>query len=360
MRILAHLAGDVPEMAAAELRAAFEAHGAALRVLRETPRFVDADVDLLYDDVRRVFERLGLCHLGARHLFDGAPAHWTDGARECCLPGGQTFAVRAVRVDESAPWRGPDVEREVGSLLSAQGAVVELRRPATVVRAFLLDDTVYVGEQLWDSDPKALRERHVEHRPFFSPVSLEPRLARALVNLARGAPGRTLYDPFCGTGGILLEAAALGLRVVGSDLDERMVEGSGANLAHFGFSGTLFPSHVRDAPARLRAHGVEAVDAIVTDLPYGRSATTGREKLGELYPKAFEAAARVLKPGGFAVVGMAEDRGAEAAAFGLRTVGRFAVRAHRSLTRHFVLLRRAEPPTESPSPGDGKPVTNTY
>ncbi len=49
-----------------------------------------------------------------------------------------------------------------------------------------------------------LEARKVTHRPFSLPISLHPKLARALVNLARVPMGGVLLDPFCGTGGILL------------------------------------------------------------------------------------------------------------------------------------------------------------
>ena len=47
-------------------------------------------------------------------------------------------------------------------------------------------------------------------RPFFRPVSLEPRLARAAVNIAAGVDEGYVVDPMCGTGGILIESALTG------------------------------------------------------------------------------------------------------------------------------------------------------
>ena len=68
-------------------------------------------------------------------------------------------------------------------------------------------------------------------RPFFKPVTLDPRLARLLVCLSfsRGKPS-VIVDPFCGTGGIAIEASNLGLQVLASDLDSRMVEGTRTNM----------------------------------------------------------------------------------------------------------------------------------
>lgn len=63
---------------------------------------------------------------------------------------------------------------------------------------------------------------------------LPPKLARAMVNLAIGNKSSgLLYDPFCGTGTVLVEALELGLDVVGSDLDQQAVIGATTNLAWF-------------------------------------------------------------------------------------------------------------------------------
>lgn len=326
-------------MAAAEFRALLEAHEAPWVSLASTPRFLDGHAELFADQAPTLIERLGLSHLVCMHLFDGTPGAWSEGSRDCCLPLGARLGVRHVRVDEDAPWSGSQIEREVGALLG-KGRRIDLEHPELWVRAFLLKDRIYVGQQLWESDPKALAARHVDQRPFFSPVSLEPRLARALLNLARVPTGGTVYDPFCGTGGLLLEAAQMGLRAVGSDLDPRMVEGSRRNLDHYGFSAQLFAADIGRAPEELAARGIPPVDAVVSDLPYGRSATTGKEPRAELYERAFGAVASAVRPGGHVVLGLPNASSVEAAGRNLRRVERFEVRAHKSLTRHFAVYRR--------------------
>jgi tRNA (guanine10-N2)-dimethyltransferase len=79
---------------------------------------------------------------------------------------------------------------------------------------------------------------------------LPPKLAQIIVNLANGplpkppkpdkngvcadpdtgAKGKTVLDPFCGTGVILQEASLMGYDVYGTDLDPRMVTYTEANL----------------------------------------------------------------------------------------------------------------------------------
>ena len=78
----------------------------------------------------------------------------------------------------------------------------------------------------------ALRAPNVDHdvaesltHPFHShPARLHPATARVLVELVAGigiggGRGRTLLDPFCGSGTVLVEARAAGLRAAGIDLN---------------------------------------------------------------------------------------------------------------------------------------------
>lgn len=55
---------------------------------------------------------------------------------------------------------------------------------------------------------------------------LPPKLAQIMINLGQ-AP--LVFDPFCGSGTILMEAMLMGLSVIGSDVDYKMVEGSKQN-----------------------------------------------------------------------------------------------------------------------------------
>jgi tRNA G10 N-methylase Trm11 len=74
-------------------------------------------------------------------------------------------------------------------------------------------------------------------KPFASPHKgmLPPKLARILVNLALGhlpqkPASPILYDPFCGTGTVLIEALLRGCQVIGSDIDQKSVAGTLENL----------------------------------------------------------------------------------------------------------------------------------
>ena len=60
---------------------------------------------------------------------------------------------------------------------------------------------------------------------------LPPKLARIMVNMAVGQHSKVLvYDPFCGSGTVLMEALMRGCDGLASDLDTKAVQGTQANL----------------------------------------------------------------------------------------------------------------------------------
>jgi tRNA G10 N-methylase Trm11 len=98
-------------------------------------------------------------------------------------------------------------------------------------------------------------------KPYNISSSLPSRMSRALVNLVI-PQAHSLLDPCCGTGSILLEAQALGIKAYGVDQNKRMVGMARENLAYFGYD-----AEVEYADARTCQ---QTADALVTNLPYGR------------------------------------------------------------------------------------------
>jgi predicted RNA methylase len=98
-------------------------------------------------------------------------------------------------------------------------------------------------------------------KPYRTSTSLSSQLARALVNLVT-PQARSLIDPCCGTGSILLEAHLLGLQTYGADANRETAWRARQNLAHFGYQVVV--DHVEIQGCQRKA------DGLVTDLPYGR------------------------------------------------------------------------------------------
>jgi tRNA (guanine10-N2)-dimethyltransferase len=173
---------------------------------------------------------------------------------------------------------------------------VALRDPDTELHAFVLPGGVWWGRLRQRVSDSAFAARLTQRRPFFRSYGMQPRKARCLVNLSGVQPGERLLDPCCGTGSYLIEAALMGVEAYGSDIDPRAVAGAHANLEALGLA-----AHLRQLDAcALETWGV-TFDAIVSDLPYGVSASLAGRGMIELYREILRAAALVLPRGRVAV-----------------------------------------------------------
>jgi tRNA G10 N-methylase Trm11 len=141
---------------------------------------------------------------------------------------------------------------------------------------------------------------------------LPPKLARMMVNLTGAPKDEALLDPFCGSGTILTEAADLGYRkLVGSDISEKAVSDTKLNMAWIvrernlqGVNMNVFASDVKDLPMKLP----EGAVSVIISEPFLGPPMKGDEsdqkihfmylELMGLYRRAFNAFAKILKPGG--------------------------------------------------------------
>ncbi len=128
------------------------------------------------------------------------------------------------------------------------------------------------GLTLWVQDYSGQTARDYD-RPHADPRSgmLPPKLARMIVNLARGPNARTLLDPFCGSGGTLMEALLVGLSPTGMDRDFETVRAARANCEWLmeRFNGSFpVPSFTQgDATEMHRYFDPLSFDAVATE-PY--------------------------------------------------------------------------------------------
>ncbi|MHA2159041.1 MAG: TRM11 family SAM-dependent methyltransferase [Candidatus Thorarchaeota archaeon] len=102
--------------------------------------------------------------------------------------------------------------------------------PNAEVLAVFSEKKLYIARTrvVYDS---MLQQYRDESRPFVSAeISTSPKLCRSLLNLAGARPGDTVLDPFCGTGTLLMEAAILGMKCIGIDIDSDQVQGARSNM----------------------------------------------------------------------------------------------------------------------------------
>lgn len=157
-------------------------------------------------------------------------------------------------------WRGVDNPK------------VRLKDAKTRIELFFTKDKVYCAKLL-NKIEGGFEERKAHKRPKLHPTAMHPKLARAMINLT-GIKKGILLDPFCGSGGILIEAGLMGMKPVGFDIDENMLARAKVNLDYFNIKG--YELKQNDA-ARFR----KKIDYAVTDLPYGLNSKA--EELNNLY-----------------------------------------------------------------------------
>jgi tRNA (guanine10-N2)-dimethyltransferase len=326
---LFELSGEHPQLPRAEVLACLEAETGNADVVEDGPGFVVAR--MTRTELPKVGSRLALSHRLGSFLGD-CKSEELDGFLETVdLPSGSI----SVRVKRFQGVGSPDLSNEImkraGAVLS-RGRTVNLGSANVKIRVLISDRLLFYLDEI-RIDRCQFEARHVRSRPFFSPISLHPRYARALVNLTRVKPGQTLLDPFCGTGGVLLEAATMGVRAFGSDISPEMIAGCRENMAHLGIPWEKL--EVIDIGDIESVFG--KVDAVATDPPYGRSATTRKEPARDLHLRALDAIAQVLGPSSMAGVVLPQQCSGTKE---FKLEASYEQRVHRSLTRHYCLLKR--------------------
>lgn len=320
------LSGEFKGMCSAEAKKCIEAEAGTLDLVSEGTGHIIASFDESALDP--IADRIALTHRIGVHLcsFDPSDLTCMDGVQ---LPEG-SFAIRCRRFEgRMKDIDSQDLVRKVGAKLSVNNRV-RLKDPDIEVH-MIMSDRVHLFLGTKDIDRNILETRKVGERPFFSPISLHPRYARALINLTGARRGDRVLDPFCGTGGIAIEAGFMGMRPVISDFDENMIIGARENMEHYGLELDGF------ATADISDIGgvFDDIDVIVTDPPYGRSTHTGGEPVDSIYERAIVAFNEVLDPGGAA--GVVLPHGISTDMMTLESY--FVQRVHGSLSRHYHVFR---------------------
>uniref|UniRef100_A0A1D2A5X4 tRNA (guanine(10)-N(2))-methyltransferase n=1 Tax=Auxenochlorella protothecoides TaxID=3075 RepID=A0A1D2A5X4_AUXPR len=187
----------------------------------------------------------------------------------------------------------------------------------------------YFGREVAASDRSIIKRYELPSRRYLGPTSMEAEMAFIMCNQAKVSRGSLVFDPFVGTGSILVAAAHRGAYTFGADIDMRVIKlgkkdggGSAVNVrTNFDDYGLPQPVGLLRADLHrlpLRPGLEEVLDAIVCDPPYGVRAggrkTAARDytprnrdthipatdpyQLGECLRDLLDAAARLLRIGG--------------------------------------------------------------
>jgi tRNA (guanine10-N2)-dimethyltransferase len=343
-RLFFLLSGEHETLPAAELKAILEAEGYAYRVLERLDQVLRVEADQKCVEV--VKNRAAMTRLCALELFTckAEPSEAVKALRLAnlseVLKSGESFAVRVKHVKSYArEVNGMALERKLGEIIlgTAKNVKVNLQKPQKTFVGILTDDKLVFGLKIADVLPKSFMERRPKKKPFFHPSAMPPKLARCMVNLAKPKTGDLILDPFCGTGSILIEAALIGCRILGIDIQKRMAHGSLKNFKHFGIE----PEGVIVADAKNPP--VQKVDCVVADPPYGRSATTLKRTTKQIIEECLKAIHDKLGKGKCVCMAAPKTIGISqiGTMLGYRHIESHFVYMHRSLTREITVFEKA-------------------
>ncbi|KAE9446940.1 hypothetical protein C3L33_21173, partial [Rhododendron williamsianum] len=135
---------------------------------------------------------------------------------------------------------------------------------------------IFFGREVGTADRKLLPTYQLKSRTYLGPTAMDAEMAFLMANQALTAPGKLVYDPFVGTGSILVAAAHFGAMTMGADIDIRVVrDGRGPDCnvwSNFKQYGLPMPLGLLRADNNLppwRPGLKEVFDAIICDPPYG-------------------------------------------------------------------------------------------
>lgn len=318
MKYILKLSGEHPSLPLAELSGVLEAEGLDYFLS-------DIDGGLVLVDVKPdgsdFIHRLALTTNACEYVAGGCDLSVLAEIVYDRIRHATSFAVRS---------KSETLEKKFGEMLFNKGLKVNLKNPEVEVNLFKVDGGYMAGLDI--PLKRDFNSRRAQYRPFFSPTSMHPKLARTMVNLARVSAGETVLDPFCGTGGILIEAGLMGVKPVGWDISEKMVGGCRQNLSYFRLKGDIAEQNALEYKGRLK------VDAIVTDPPYGRASYTSDKEVDRLYTNFISKSHKLVKKGGYVILMLPSSKKINPKGFHVK--GYYDVRVHKSLTRRIWVIKK--------------------
>jgi len=210
-----------------------------------------------------------------------------------------TFRVTAYRSGEH-DYTSIELSAAVGAgIVERHGWPVNLTDHDVEIVAHLMDSTLLLGVRLTHEG-----SLHRRHRAAIGLTTLKASVAFSLLWLAGLRGDEVLLDPMCGSGMIPLEATSAwpGVAAIGGDISARELRAAAENVARSGLDVPLCRWDARRLPL-----ADASVDCVVTDMPFGRRVGShGRNR--QVYPAVLTEVARVLRPGGRAVILTLERR----------------------------------------------------
>jgi tRNA (guanine10-N2)-dimethyltransferase len=335
MKLIFEISKEHKTLPIAEITSCLKGEKTSYKIIEKNEDTIIIETKIDAKNIKTIANRLSYSYFISEFLFSSKPDLKMIRQIAKKKPIAQIGTIAIKYKNRSTSINSQEIVKTLADIYTKNRQVV-LNNPDMEIRALITDMQIYTGQKIAEIDRRQYENRKVQNRPYFSPISLHPKLARALINLTSIKRRETLLDPFCGTGGILIEAGMIGVKVIGSDVEEKMIEGCKKNLEYYKIKDyELFHSDI----GKIDQH-IKRVDAIVTDLPYGKSTTTKGEKMEELYQRAFLSMSKILKDKGRAVIGLSKKEFLKIGEKNLTLLDTHEIRVHGSLTRYFSIFEK--------------------
>jgi tRNA (guanine10-N2)-dimethyltransferase len=257
------LSGEELTIPFGEIRALILTYGPDASIQKLNERIVTSS---LSDDesIKKVTQRAAYCRFGGSLLSkSNGIASLADPIEKNLIPENRTFAVDSISLTMGQCGQiGEKIKSKTHSKVS-------LDDPDYLFHVEAIPEGYILGLSTQGTKKFDWRNRRPRARRFFLPSAIYPKLARALVNLSRVREGETFADPFCGTGSLLIESSLMGMRTIGMDVTRWISRGAALNLKWYSLS---YDSIIR--ADSITSLPLLKVDAIATDVPYGRASST--------------------------------------------------------------------------------------
>ncbi|HMF33332.1 MAG TPA: hypothetical protein VKK79_18040 [Candidatus Lokiarchaeia archaeon] len=188
-------------------------------------------------------------------------------------------------------------------------------------------------------------------RPIFHIGTMNNPIARFASNVAETPSGGILLDAFCGSGGILIEAALDGCYTIGIDVDYYFIRGVRLNMRYYAPDQHLgeIRASALALPIRsdLQTLG-NSIRGVSSDLPYGRSTSRRGISVAAIWDGFLQELAVLIPPGTKCCLILPDTSEVRehlpifAKNANFRTIETLKQYMHDSLTRVFLLIERAE------------------
>lgn len=207
-----------------------------------------------------------------------------------------TFSI-TVSAAHTAYGPASAIEDAVARVISARHGWrhVQLQRAPIDVRVFIDGAWALVGVRLFDEPLSRRSYRVVNVRG-----SLRPTVAASLVRIATSDKKKQrIWDPFCGSGTIICEAAELGHEVWGTDIDSEAVNASRENISAVAreYWGRIENAD-STSPKTWKKH--HTATAVISNLPWGKQVAIKSKKA--LYDSVGAGVADLGRRGGTGVL----------------------------------------------------------